>query len=90
MDMLITPNFGSAHVALICLAVGVMTNAASAETVEVAKKCALLTQKAYPPREPGNPAAGSAKGTGQVEQDYYKKCVANNGNVDNDAPKEQK
>jgi hypothetical protein len=90
MDMVITPNFGSAHVALICIAIGMMTNGASAETVDVAKKCAALVQQAYPPREAGNPAAGSTKGTGQAEQDYYKKCVANGGNVSNDAPKDQK
>jgi hypothetical protein len=90
MDMVITPNFGSARVALICIAVGTMTSSASAVTVDVAKKCAALVQHAYPPREIGNPAAGSAKGTGQAEQDYYRKCVANGGNMDNDAPKEQK
>jgi len=32
--------------------------------VEVAKKCDALTAKAFPPRAIGNPAAGSAKGTG--------------------------
>jgi hypothetical protein len=92
--MFINPTLGSTLgsivVASIGLAVGAMTNSASAETVEVAKKCAALTQQAYPPREPGNPAAGSAKGTGQAEQDYYKKCVANGANVGNDAPKDQK
>jgi hypothetical protein len=88
--MFATLKFGGALVALICIAVGATTLKASAETVEVAKKCAALVQKAFPPREVGNPAAGSAKGTGQDLQEYYKKCVANNGNVNEDAPKDQK
>ena len=66
-----------------------MTIGASAETVEVARKCAALTAKAYPPRVIGNPAAGSASGTGQAEQSYYQKCVANGGNMDEPAPKEK-
>jgi hypothetical protein len=36
-------------------------DSAFAVSVEVAKKCEALTAKAYPPREIGNPAAGSAK-----------------------------
>jgi hypothetical protein len=88
--MFATLKFGGALVALICIAVGATTLNASAETVEVAKKCAALMQKAFPPREVGNPAAGSAKGNGQAEQDFYKKCIANNGNVSEDAPKDQK
>ena len=69
-------------------AVGVMfiaaastTNNASAVTAEVARKCAALTAKAYPPRIVGNPAAGSAKGSGLAQQEYFKRCVANGGDV---------
>jgi hypothetical protein len=69
---------------LICLALGLTTNGASAVTAEVARKCAALTAKAYPPRVIGNPAAGSAKGTGLAEQDYFKRCVANGGNTGDD------
>jgi hypothetical protein len=72
-------NIGSALVALVCIAVA---PSASAVTVEVAKKCNALTAKAYPPRVVGNPAAGSAKGTTQSERDYFTKCVANGGNLD--------
>jgi hypothetical protein len=54
-------KIGSAFVALVCIAVAPN---ASAVTAEVAKKCNALTAKAYPPRVVGNPAAGSAKGTG--------------------------
>ena len=74
-------------VVLTCIAIGCMTGSASAATAELAKKCGALTAKAFPPRVPGNPAAGSAKGTGRSERDYFNKCVANGGNMDDDAPK---
>ena len=77
----------SALVAVVCVFIGPMTERASAETVEVAKKCNALTAKAFPPRVVGNPAAGSAKGGGKVRQDYYRKCVSNGGNMDDDAGK---
>jgi hypothetical protein len=69
----------------VCLALWSIPNNASAITVEVAKKCNALAAKAFPPREVGNPAAGSAKGSGQSQRDYFSKCVANGGNMDNDA-----
>ena len=77
-------------VGLICIALGSTSNRATAVTVEVAKKCEALTAKAYPPREPGNPAAGSAKGTGRNQQDYFNKCVANGGKMDDNAAKPAK
>jgi hypothetical protein len=80
-------KFGSALVALLCVAIA---PSASAVTVEVAKKCNALTAKAYPPRVVGNPAAGTAKGTGKSKQDYFSKCVANAGNVDDPSSKEAK
>ena len=58
-----------------------MTNSAEAISVKVAKECEALTAKAFPPRVIGNPAAGSAKGTGADERAYYKKCVANGGKM---------
>jgi hypothetical protein len=72
-------------IGLVCMGVALMTDNASAISVEVAKKCSALTAQAFPPRVPGNPAAGSAKGSGQEQRDYYKKCVANEGKMD--APK---
>ena len=48
-------------------------------TAEVAKKCQALTTAKFPPRVPGNPAAGSAKGSGREQEDYFKACVANGG-----------
>jgi hypothetical protein len=47
----------------------------------VGRKCAALTAKAFPPRTPGIPAAGLAKGTVQDERAYFNKCVANGGRV---------
>jgi len=75
-------KLASAALALIGLVIWSTTNSASAVTVEVAKKCDALTYKAFPPRVVGNPAAGSAKGSALTERDYFSKCVANGGNVD--------
>jgi hypothetical protein len=58
---------------------------ASAISVLVAKKCNALLAEAFPPRQPGNPAASSAKGSGPDQGNYFKKCVDNNGNIDNGA-----
>jgi hypothetical protein len=73
---------GCALVVLVCIAVGSMTGSASAVTAEVAKKCEILAEKAYPPLVRGNPAAGSAKGSGQAKYNYLIKCFATGGNVD--------
>jgi hypothetical protein len=74
-------------VVLACIALGCMTGSASAITAQLAKKCQALTAKAF---VPGNPAAGSAKGTGQSQRDYFIKCVANGSKMDGDAPKQTK
>ncbi|WP_312016421.1 hypothetical protein [Bradyrhizobium liaoningense] len=66
---------------------------ASAITAEVARACDAAVAKAFPPRQVGNPAAGSAKGSGKDQREYFQKCVANNGKVDDipaDAPKGNK
>jgi hypothetical protein len=83
-------QYRSALLALVLAAILVQTNVSSAVTVEVARKCQALTSKAFPPREPGNPAAGSAKGSGLDQQNYFEKCVANGGRVDDASPKEGK
>ena len=72
---------------LSCFACGAMPASAPAITAELARKCSALVVKQFPPREPGNPAAGSANGTGREQQDYFSKCVANNGNVDDKSSK---
>ena len=77
----------TAGAAALLLAAILMPTAASAITAELAKKCNLMLEKAFPPRAPGNPAAGSAKGSAQVQRDYFKKCVDNNGNMDNASDK---
>lgn len=82
-------KFLTALAVLIWIGLGPVTFGASAETVEVARKCDALTAKAYPPRVIGNPAAGSAYGTGLSEHEYYQKCVANGGNMSALAPKKQ-
>jgi hypothetical protein len=69
------------------LGIGLLTNPAAAITVEVAKKCNLLVAKAFPPVQPGNPAAGS-KGTSPDAQAYFRKCVANGGSMDDGRPKQ--
>ena len=88
--MLTNLKIGGVVVLLACIAIGCVTGNASAVTAAVAKKCQALTAKAFPPRVPGNPAAGSAKGTGQSQRDYFNKCVANGGKIDDDAPKQTK
>jgi hypothetical protein len=60
----------------------------AAPTAELAKKCAALTAKAFPARVIGNPSAGSAKGSGRAEQDYFNDCIRKGGNVDLPGPSE--
>jgi hypothetical protein len=56
---------------------------AKAISAEVAKKCKILRAKQFPPRQIGNPAAGSAYGSGQDKREFFRRCVANSGNMDN-------
>jgi hypothetical protein len=84
--MFANPRSGCALV-LIGIALGLAPDRASAITVEVAKKCNALIAKEFPPREPGNPAAGSTKGSGRDQRAFFDKCVANNGNMDDKATK---
>ena len=69
--------------ALFLAAAALLPAGVSAITAEVAKKCNMLVQKQFPPRQAGNPAAGSAKGSSQDEREFFKKCVDNGGNMDN-------
>jgi hypothetical protein len=78
-------KFRSMLAVSIGIAVGSVASSASAVTVEVAKKCEALMAQAFPPRVPGNPAAGSDKGTGADQQKYYQNCLANDGNVGDSA-----
>jgi hypothetical protein len=58
-----------------------IAGAQAAPSAELAKKCAALTAKAFPPRVVGNPAAGSTKGNGPSQQLYFNECVAKGGEV---------
>jgi hypothetical protein len=69
--------------ALLVAAAVLAPTAASAISADVAKRCNNLIASQFPPREPGNPAAGSANGTAQSQRTYFSKCVANGGNMDN-------
>jgi hypothetical protein len=86
-SMFTSLRFAGAFLALTCMVQGLLSNRAVAVTVEVARKCKALTDAAYPPREPGNPAAGSQKGSGRVAQDFFNRCVAHGGKVDDGAAK---
>ena len=80
-------------VGLACALTLAVPATASAITVEVARACDAALAKAFPPRQIGNPAAGSIKGTAKEKREYFQKCVANNGKVDDmpaDAPKDNK
>jgi hypothetical protein len=81
-------KFGFALLALACIVLSFVPGSASAITAEIARKCRTLTAAQFPPRTPGNPAAGSTKGSGRAQYEYFNKCVANDGKVDNNiAPK---
>lgn len=77
---------GNIIVAILVIGLNVLLmQTAMAIDVAVAKKCNVLLAKAFPPKEPGNPAAGSAKGSGRDAQAYFAKCVAAGGKVDETA-----
>lgn len=80
--MFVNLKISSVLIIAACIATESTRCIASVLTTEIAKKCGALTAKAYPPRQIGNPAAGSEKGSGQAERDYFRKCVANEGKMD--------
>jgi hypothetical protein len=81
ITMLANLKSGSALAALVCIAVAISANGASAVTAEIAKTCDTLTANAFPPVVPGNPAAGRTKGTATAERKYFSDCVAHGGNM---------
>lgn len=90
--MRVLRNFtgGAAALLIATTTLTLVPTDAGAISVDVAKKCNGLLAKQFPPREPGNPAAGSAKGNGQAERDYFKKCTDNGGNMDSTPDKNSK
>ncbi len=83
-------KFETVAIGLVVAAALLLPSAASAVTAVVAKKCNLLVAKEFPPRQVGNPAAGSSKGSVKDQRDYFNKCVANGGNMDSSADKNDK
>ena len=69
------------RIAAAALMLVLSVGSSEATTVEVAKKCDAALAKAFPPRVAGNPAAGSAKGTGRDEATFYEKCVSKRGDL---------
>jgi hypothetical protein len=61
-----------------------MVQSASAVTADVAKKCREVAIKAHPPT-----VAGSKAGAAQAERDSFRACVAQGGNVKDDAVKQE-
>jgi hypothetical protein len=80
-------SYGTA-LTLICLAHILTTRNATAITLELARKCGGLVDKAYPLRVPGNPAAGREHGTAKEVRDYFNRCAANGGNMEEQPPLE--
>ena len=66
-------------IAVALIALAGETGKASAVTAAVAKACARSLAKAFPPREPGNPVAGSAAGSVEDQRQFYAKCIADGG-----------
>ncbi len=85
--MLVDRKFKWSALVVLLAAVALQPTRAQAITVEVAKKCNGLLAKEFPPRQAGNPAAGSSKGSAKDERDYFKKCVENDGNTDSTSTK---
>ena len=51
---------------------------ASAITAELAKKCRDAALKAHP-----TPRAGTKTGAAKAQQDFFRSCVAKDGNIEN-------
>ena len=58
-----------------------ISGSAGAVTADLAKKCRAMMTKAYPPA-----VAGSKQGTAREQRDYFQKCLANNGQMENQQP----
>jgi hypothetical protein len=85
--MIVGLRLQSLNALLLLIGVGLGADGAfAAPTAELAKKCAALTQKAFPPRVVGNPAAGSFGGSSRSQQTFFNECVKNAGSVDEEVP----
>jgi hypothetical protein len=68
--------------AFICFAALATTQGAMAITAGLARKCAAQADNTFPLRVPGNPAAGREHGSAKEVREYFNKCVANKGQMD--------
>ena len=68
---------------LVAAALAALPSAAqSAISAELAKKCRELAIKAHPTLP-----AGSKGGAEQAQRDYFRECIAKNGDMNSDARK---
>ena len=74
---------GGAFVIFVAGAVALLPALSQAKPIsaEVARKCKILRAKQFPPRQIGNPAAGSAYGSGQDKREFFRRCVENGGDI---------
>jgi len=74
---------GGAFVIFVAGAVALLPALSQTKPIsaEVARKCKILRAKQFPPRQIGNPAAGSAYGSGQDKREFFRRCVENGGNI---------
>ena len=81
-------RIGVGAVALFLVGAVLLPTVSQAEAIsaEVARKCKILRAKQFPPRQVGNPAAGSAHGSGQDKREFFRRCVANGGNIEVSPP----
>lgn len=73
-------NTAKQSLAVISLALCALASApypAAALTAELAKKCRALAIKAHPTTVPGK-----RTGNEQAQRDYFRDCVAKEGNID--------
>jgi hypothetical protein len=88
-SMLDSRRLAGAAIMIACGTLIGITPAAAIDTA-LAKQCNGMLAKAFPPAVPGNPAAGSKKGDATQQRAYFKKCVDNNGKMDDAPPAESK
>ncbi len=65
-----------------------MPHGAFAISADVARACNALVAKEFPPRQVGNPAAGSTKGSAKDQREFFNKCVENGGKMDSEPSKD--
>ena len=85
---MIGPKLMSA--ALLFVTAESLTNAASAITVQLAKKCETLTVVAFPPPPPKIGKWDRRGRSGKDAEAYYDKCVKNGGKLDDGGSNEAK